>query len=133
MSLRLVPVSLDQANEHVAAWHRHNPPGWPAPWTPPGGGLPRTVDRYPQPEHNDKGGQPMRTMHPGPTTPAPQPPPAPVEWSSDHTARMATSIAADVAKIRKWVTFFGVIVIVWLCIMGLMLMTTIGALSDASS
>lgn len=26
MSLRLVPVSLDQANEHVAAWHRHNDP-----------------------------------------------------------------------------------------------------------
>ena len=26
MSLRLVPVSLAQANEHVAAWHRHNDP-----------------------------------------------------------------------------------------------------------
>lgn len=26
MSLHLVPVSLDQANEHVAAWHRHNTP-----------------------------------------------------------------------------------------------------------
>jgi hypothetical protein len=26
MSLRLVPVSLEQANEHVAAWHRHNEP-----------------------------------------------------------------------------------------------------------
>lgn len=26
--LRLVPVSLAQANEHVAAWHRHN---WPVP------------------------------------------------------------------------------------------------------
>lgn len=26
MSLRLVPVSLSQANEHVAAWHRHNAP-----------------------------------------------------------------------------------------------------------
>lgn len=26
MSLRLVPVSLAQANEHVAAWHRHNRP-----------------------------------------------------------------------------------------------------------
>jgi hypothetical protein len=26
MSLRLVPVSLAQANEHVAAWHRHNGP-----------------------------------------------------------------------------------------------------------
>lgn len=26
MSLRLVPVSLAQANEHVAAWHRHNKP-----------------------------------------------------------------------------------------------------------
>jgi hypothetical protein len=26
MSLRLVPVSLSQANEHVAAWHRHNRP-----------------------------------------------------------------------------------------------------------
>lgn len=26
MSLRLVPVSLAQANEHVAAWHRHNAP-----------------------------------------------------------------------------------------------------------
>ena len=26
MSLRLVPVSLEQANEHVAAWHRHNTP-----------------------------------------------------------------------------------------------------------
>lgn len=25
-SLRLVPVSLAQANEHVAAWHRHNHP-----------------------------------------------------------------------------------------------------------
>ena len=25
-SLRLVPVSLAQANEHVAAWHRHNEP-----------------------------------------------------------------------------------------------------------
>lgn len=25
-SLRLVPVSLGQANEHVAAWHRHNRP-----------------------------------------------------------------------------------------------------------
>lgn len=24
--LRLVPVSLDVANEHVAAWHRHNAP-----------------------------------------------------------------------------------------------------------
>lgn len=24
MSLRLVPVSLAQANEHVAAWHRHS-------------------------------------------------------------------------------------------------------------
>ncbi len=24
--LRLVPVSLSQANEHVAAWHRHNSP-----------------------------------------------------------------------------------------------------------
>lgn len=26
MSLRLVPVSLEQANAHVAAWHRHNRP-----------------------------------------------------------------------------------------------------------
>jgi hypothetical protein len=26
MSLHLVPVSLAQANEHVAAWHRHNSP-----------------------------------------------------------------------------------------------------------
>lgn len=26
MSLRLVPLSLAQANEHVAAWHRHNKP-----------------------------------------------------------------------------------------------------------
>jgi hypothetical protein len=26
MSLHLVPVSLEQANEHVAAWHRHNKP-----------------------------------------------------------------------------------------------------------
>lgn len=26
MSLHLVPVSLAQANEHVAAWHRHNRP-----------------------------------------------------------------------------------------------------------
>lgn len=26
MSLHLVPVSLAQANEHVAAWHRHNHP-----------------------------------------------------------------------------------------------------------
>lgn len=26
MSLRLVPISLAQANEHVAAWHRHNVP-----------------------------------------------------------------------------------------------------------
>lgn len=26
MSLRLVPVSLAQANEHCAAWHRHNRP-----------------------------------------------------------------------------------------------------------
>jgi hypothetical protein len=26
MSLRLCPVSLAQANEHVAAWHRHNQP-----------------------------------------------------------------------------------------------------------
>jgi hypothetical protein len=26
MNLRLVPVSLAQANEHVAAWHRHNKP-----------------------------------------------------------------------------------------------------------
>ena len=26
MSLRLVPLSLAQANEHVAAWHRHNRP-----------------------------------------------------------------------------------------------------------
>ena len=26
MSLRLVPLSLAQANEHVAAWHRHNDP-----------------------------------------------------------------------------------------------------------
>lgn len=26
MRLHLVPVSLDQANEHVAAWHRHNQP-----------------------------------------------------------------------------------------------------------
>lgn len=26
MSLRLVPISLAQANEHVAAWHRHNSP-----------------------------------------------------------------------------------------------------------
>lgn len=26
MSLRLVPLSLKQANEHVAAWHRHNKP-----------------------------------------------------------------------------------------------------------
>ena len=26
MSLRLVPLSLQQANEHVAAWHRHNEP-----------------------------------------------------------------------------------------------------------
>lgn len=26
MALRLVPVSLAQANEHVAAWHRHNRP-----------------------------------------------------------------------------------------------------------
>lgn len=26
MSLRLVPVSLAVANEHVAAWHRHNKP-----------------------------------------------------------------------------------------------------------
>jgi len=25
-ALRLVPVSLAQANEHVAAWHRHNKP-----------------------------------------------------------------------------------------------------------
>ena len=26
MSLQLVPLSLAQANEHVAAWHRHNKP-----------------------------------------------------------------------------------------------------------
>lgn len=26
MSLHLVPMSLSQANEHVAAWHRHNRP-----------------------------------------------------------------------------------------------------------
>jgi hypothetical protein len=26
VSLRLVPMSLAQANEHVAAWHRHNDP-----------------------------------------------------------------------------------------------------------
>lgn len=26
MSLRTVPISLTQANEHVAAWHRHNNP-----------------------------------------------------------------------------------------------------------
>lgn len=26
VSLRLVPISLGQANEHVAAWHRHNRP-----------------------------------------------------------------------------------------------------------
>ena len=26
MGLRLVPVSLAQANEHVGAWHRHNRP-----------------------------------------------------------------------------------------------------------
>lgn len=26
MSLRLVPLSLQEANEHVAAWHRHNLP-----------------------------------------------------------------------------------------------------------
>jgi hypothetical protein len=26
MSLRLVPMTLAQANEHVAAWHRHNRP-----------------------------------------------------------------------------------------------------------
>lgn len=26
MSLRLVPLSLAQANEHVSAWHRHNAP-----------------------------------------------------------------------------------------------------------
>jgi hypothetical protein len=26
MSLHLVPVTLAQANEHVAAWHRHNNP-----------------------------------------------------------------------------------------------------------
>lgn len=26
MSLHLVPLSLAQANEHVAAWHRHNRP-----------------------------------------------------------------------------------------------------------
>ncbi len=26
MSLRLCPVTLAQANEHVAAWHRHNRP-----------------------------------------------------------------------------------------------------------
>ena len=26
MSLHLVPVTLQQANEHVAAWHRHNQP-----------------------------------------------------------------------------------------------------------
>jgi hypothetical protein len=26
VTLRLVPVSLEQANEHVAAWHRHNRP-----------------------------------------------------------------------------------------------------------
>lgn len=26
MSLHLVPISLAQANEHVAAWHRHNKP-----------------------------------------------------------------------------------------------------------
>lgn len=26
MSLHLVPMSLAQANEHVAAWHRHNRP-----------------------------------------------------------------------------------------------------------
>lgn len=26
MSLHLVPVSLEVANEHVAAWHRHNKP-----------------------------------------------------------------------------------------------------------
>lgn len=26
MSLRLVPLSFAQANEHVAAWHRHNAP-----------------------------------------------------------------------------------------------------------
>lgn len=26
MTLRLCPISLAQANEHVAAWHRHNQP-----------------------------------------------------------------------------------------------------------
>lgn len=32
MKLHLVPISLAQANEHVAAWHRHNNPVVGAKW-----------------------------------------------------------------------------------------------------
>lgn len=68
------------------------------------------------------------------TNPAPsQTAPPPVEWSSDQTARMVARIAADVTTIRKWVTFFGVLVVLWVIVAGLVLMTTIGALSNTSS
>lgn len=59
--------------------------------------------------------------------------PPPVEWSSDHTARTVTRLAADVATIRRWVTFFGICFIIWLSLSALILMATIGAISDASS
>lgn len=76
----------------------------------------------------------MRTMTPNTIPqPAPQPPPAPIEWSSDHTARTVTRIAADVATIRRWVTFAGIVLIIWVCLMGIVLLTTVGALSNATN
>lgn len=59
--------------------------------------------------------------------------PPPVEWSSDHTARMVTRIAGDVASIKKWVTFFGIMFILWLAVGALVLITTIGALSNTNT
>jgi len=59
--------------------------------------------------------------------------PPPVEWSSDHTARVVTQLAADVRTIKRWVTFFGICFIIWLTLSGLGLLMMLAAVSEASS
>lgn len=59
--------------------------------------------------------------------------PPPVEWSSDHTARMVTQLAADVATIRRWTSFFGVFLTLWVIGSGLTLLMILVELKEASS
>jgi hypothetical protein len=59
--------------------------------------------------------------------------PPPVEWSSDHTARTITQLAADTATIKKWVTFFGICFILWLAASALIVLSMLSAIGNATS